>query len=164
MIKIISGDINSGKTSLLLKEFKIQKEGVGVFSIKSKGGYNALLLKYENKILTKIEYLNLLSPIVKSNQTSNSNPTIGRYIINNKAFTYITNWLHQEINANTKIFSLDEIGNLELKKEGYYKILNELIILNNNLDISLNLCVRKSIIEELINQFDISHKSKINII
>jgi nucleoside-triphosphatase THEP1 len=79
---------------------------------------------------------------------------IGKYRFKKKSFNKAITTLQQSLNEKKGWLVIDEIGPLELRKEGFYKILNE--ILGTKTSLQIILVVRNSLIEEVINFFRLS--------
>ncbi len=76
---------------------------------------------------------------------------IGKYRFRKKSFDKAIDILQQAIKEKEGWLIIDEIGPLELRKEGFYEIINE--ILDTETSLQIILVVRHSLINEVLNFF-----------
>ncbi|WP_157950185.1 nucleoside-triphosphatase [Vallitalea okinawensis] len=152
MVNIITGSINSGKTSRLLKLYKDIGRGDGFISYKNMKGN--IVLGYDVMQLSNGQR----QPIVrrKDNLAVDWHECceIGPYSFSNDAITWVEKTLRQLRKENVSPIYLDEIGPLELNNQCFHKIFKELLGENCELYIS----VRQDSLSEVIHKYQIKEK------
>jgi len=146
MINIITGNIDSGKTTYLRNHYKKTKKGDGILCIKH----------FENETFIGYDLLHLKSGNKKSfirkkeNLPENWNKIfeIGIYSFSKKGYEFAEKILE---NIDNEPIYFDEIGPLEIiQKKGFYYLLRQ------NLDKELFLTVRESLFDDLLKTFNIT--------
>lgn len=141
-IEIITGSVNSGKTTELIKlveELKLKNQKVAgfishsIFEQGEKIGYSI------EDIATK-EFFHL----AQNKPSSIFQLKQGRFYFNEDLFTMLNNRLESFLHYSYIV--IDEIGPLELRKKGFY---NGLIFLLNHYDKNLVLVTRKKLEAEV---------------
>ncbi|MFW5889521.1 MAG: nucleoside-triphosphatase [Bacillota bacterium] len=149
MVKIVTGKINSYKTTKLENIYRKIKNGDGFIAKKTMKndlvyGYTLVRLSNGDKtpfIIRDIYYDNNKDIIYK----------LGPYLFYKDAFNYINETVNEWIKKDINPIFIDEISILELQEKGYYKILMKLLSLNKD----LYLVVRSDLIEKVIKKFRI---------
>ncbi|MBW7571511.1 nucleoside-triphosphatase [Caproiciproducens faecalis] len=149
MMTVITGDINSGKTTVLINHYKINRQGDGFalpkFSIPGRAAGQKImrLSTGEKKILSYSNGFEILNPS-EAFRYKNYHFTKNGIAFANKIAADI-------INNNTNPVYLDEIGPVELMKSGFYYIV--LAMLDHKKDMFL--VVRSTCLEDVLNLFHI---------
>lgn len=144
-IKIITGNIKSGKTTYLQEL---------LFSLGNVAGI--IQFAEENRrffvdILSgeKIE----LTSQIKSSDTFN----IGNFIFRKSAFIWAKEKLREALKNKHKIIAVDEFGLLELHNEGLEPVFGEIVKkVKLSSDLQLIIAIRKSLLEEFLKKYDIA--------
>lgn len=87
---------------------------------------------------------------------------IGKFKVNQQAFTQVHNWLENDRSANAELVVIDEVGKWEMRGKGWSKELENLI---GNPQHSLVLVVRRPFVDDVIKHwkfdritiFDVDH-------
>lgn len=142
-IIIITGSINSGKTTFLQKQIQLRNDVKGILTPKINGQ------RFFKNIETS-EFFEMEDEVKKEDSIC-----IGKYFFNNLSFNKAIEIIHNSIESNFII--IDEIGHLELKEEGFYFALNFLL---NNLNKSkkIILVIRENLLDIVIEKFKIKNK------
>jgi len=147
---IVSGDIESGKTTLLTKlASKLKSENItvgGIYSqrIIEKGitsGYNFVSIDTGEKC----QYLKL--------RTEGGNEEIGRWEIIPGSFRKGKEMLSEQLLKDKKVIIIDETGKLETDGKGWKDKIEQLLAIQG---IVLVLSVRKKHITDVIKAFDLT--------
>ncbi|MBN2780828.1 MAG: hypothetical protein JXR21_02555 [Candidatus Marinimicrobia bacterium] len=145
MIRIITGNINSGKTAYLRRLYAASQKGDGILSVKYFvdgvfAGYDLLHLKSGEQrpfIRLKDEIPEGWTEIF----------TTGKYSFSEEGFRFAETLLQNTTEAPVYI---DEIGPLEIeRKEGFYHLLKTFADTGRDLILS----VRESMLDEMIRMF-----------
>jgi len=146
-VVIITGEIGSGKTSLLkaislrLKESGIKTGGIlapAIFENSEKKGYNLIDLT-TNKTIA-----------LSQTEPNKGMAQVGKYYFKPDAIVFGRKALSVEQNLENEIVIIDEIGAWELQGQGWGASLNELIINSNT---PLILSVRKKFLDMVIESW-----------
>ncbi|MFA5972437.1 MAG: nucleoside-triphosphatase [Lentimicrobiaceae bacterium] len=144
---IITGEIGSGKTSLIsgisvrLKESGILAGGIiapAVFEGDQKTGYK--IIDISNYIEMQLSQINEIDGMAR----------VGKYFFFPEAIEFGRDALTVANNQHLKILLIDEIGAWELQGQGWAGSLNELII---NCNMPLIITVRKSFLDLVIENW-----------
>lgn len=157
MITIITGKINSGKTTNIITHFELNRVGDGIISRKIMiedrvYGFNGVRLS------TNYEFLMMIH-----DQFSNPNPNIdaifkyaydiGPYHVLQNGLDYIDIAYHDIISNHISPVFFDEVGMLELQDLGFATYINQ--ALENDLDIVMT--VREDLISKITQKFSIEN-------
>lgn len=146
MITFVTGSRNRGKSSYLRDWYLQQPEGTALFSLKRfvKGehtGYD-LLLEPGGILRT------LCSLRETASLSDGKGSVCGKYIFDDSVFEEAYRFVLKATNNNPqKIIWLDEVGNLELQKKGFYPIIR----LAESLNFELRIGIRSSCLVQFIN-------------
>lgn len=146
MVRIITGDIDSGKSRLFLQLYKQSGGGAGLFSKKlydENGeiiGYNLILLPDEQELnfITLKDYI--------SETDLDAYLYQGRFAFLKSAFLTGEKFVMEQ--SGTVTVWLDEIGGLEIKGLGYHNLIKNLLYANRDLVITIRNTLLKSFIEK----------------
>jgi nucleoside-triphosphatase THEP1 len=149
MVKIVTGDMDSGKTTRIYSLFEQNKHGDGFIQLKTMQEnkvhhYDVLFLK--NNIKKTIAYHQSFYeeqfkiPIY-----------LGPYLFDQEIFNEIYTLIDMMIEKNITPIYLDEIGMLEINQKGYAPVLRKLI----EKDIDIIIAVKESLIFKVVHTFDI---------
>lgn len=149
MIKIVTGKINSNKTTRLRQYYEKHHEGDGFLAIKTMQGnivhhYDL----YQLKTGQTMPYV-IRASFLKEDEDIRYQ--IGPYCFLEKAYVFLEKAIEEMINQKISPIYLDEISLLELEGKGLANILKRLL----SLDIDLCLVVRRDLIDDVIHTFDI---------
>ena len=146
-VVIITGEIGSGKTSLIsalalrCKESGIKTGGIiapAVYENGEKRGYNLIDVSTNRK-----------TPLSQTNQIKGM-ASVGKYFFIQEAILFGREALSVQRNKDMQIVFIDEIGAWELQGQGWGTSLNELII---NCEMPLILSVRKKFLELVVESW-----------
>lgn len=156
MINVITGKINSGKTTKIIDVYDKSQQGDGFVSIKNMIGdkvhsYEIMQLSTREKRLLVLREDFLTDSWCESCK-------IGPYSFSKDTLDYIEKTMRNFIKNKISPVYLDEIGPLELQNECFHKIFMEL--LDNNCE--LYITIRKDSLADIIRKYNLS--SKINIL
>jgi nucleoside-triphosphatase THEP1 len=153
MVYIISGAVNSGKTSKMLEIYHKLAPGKTAGFISPKLYHNQTFLGYE---IVKLpdgprKTLALLSSEYADDF---SDPfQFGQFIFSQQAFLFGETIICQLLeDVSVKDIYIDEIGPLELAGRGFCNILSKVLQADKN----LYLCVRTNCLKAFLNSFNIS--------
>ncbi len=144
-IKIVTGKIQSGKTTRLFQFINTQKSVDGILSpiVNDK----RVLYHISSKAMKKFQ-------VNKSNEDTIS---IGNYIFLQESFTWANKKLLNGFSANPEYLIIDEIGKLELKGEGFYPAIKKILEQSNNSSTKLILVIRDYLLEDALQFFIIAN-------
>ena len=146
-VVIITGEIGSGKTSLIsalalrCKESGIKTGGIiapAVYENGEKRGYNLIDVSTNRK-----------TPLSQTNQIKGM-ASVGKYFFIQEAILFGREALSVQRNKDMQIVFIDEIGAWELQGQGWGTSLNELII---NCEMPLILSVRRKFLELVVESW-----------
>lgn len=140
-IFILSGPIQSGKSTRLMEWAMKEKNVKGIFT--PIVGNNRMFYNIDKKQFFAMEASSIEIDTL----------SIGKYTFSNDAFKNAERIIENGMVNNEDWLVIDEIGPLELKGEGFYNILKRILSYNNKF--KLLLVVRDSILKEFLNYFAI---------
>jgi len=149
MIKIVTGKINSQKTTRMMDLFLKDRQGDGFISLKVMSdqkvyGYHAMKLSSREKRLLLVHkdfYLSEFFAIEK----------IGPYLIHPEVKKWIEQDIEKMIQKKVQPIYLDEIGALELGGLGFDSIFKKMVSSNLNLII----VVREDMIDLVVKHYQL---------
>lgn len=148
MVNIVTGKINSFKTTYILTDYYDHRKGDGFAMLKTMKNnqvdhYTALQLssQKEQMILARMENYPHLDYL----------DVIGPYGFIKNGFTWVEKEVQGMILKKVSPIYFDEVGILELQRKGFYQLVQELI--NSSLEIYL--VIRSELVEKAIAFFDI---------
>lgn len=150
MIYIVSGSINTGKTSWLLKEFNKYRsaDGFACRKVRVNGehiGYELVHLKTGEvcQFIRKIDYIP---------RDWNEAFRLGiHYSFNREGLAFAKKIANDALSSNADCFFLDEVGHLELKGQGFADILKSMLMAG----IDMVIVVREALVEKIVDTFGI---------
>lgn len=160
MVKIITGKINSSKTTRITEHYLECKKGDGIISKKVMQdnkvfGYKASRLSDNLEFSFMIHedfYNNDLYPEVDVFDNKFSSQ-IGPYKVFTKAMKKVNSIYKDLIRRKVAPLYFDEVGKLEIEKNGFYKMIKK--ALKNDVDIIFT--AREDLVEEIVDIFNISN-------
>lgn len=149
MVYIVTGSINSGKTSRLLKLYKMRDEGDGFVAIKNMTndrvtGYDMIRLSTNER----------RSFIVRDTMVPEDFETlckIGPYCFSKATIQWVEHSLRYMVAHGVSAIFLDEIGPLELEGQCFDGILSELV--DSGCD--LYITVRQAALDAVLDRYNI---------
>lgn len=150
MVYLITGKINSGKTSKISDLYLKTGQGDGFISVKTM--LDGDVYKYDLVKLSTSESMVLTYKAPFYFHQYDSTVHLGDYYFNDSAFLWAEKEIDKMIMNHVSPIFLDEIGLLEIQSQGFSDIIDKL--LNSRL-----LCyftVRNSFIERFIEKYQIS--------
>ncbi len=149
MITIITGPINSGKTTKMEDIFKSNREGDGFITLKLMG--NDVVEGFDIMKISSKE----IEPFIRRRGNElpewKENCFLGPYTVSEEAVNWATKEIEEMINKDMFPIYLDEIGFLELNGKCFYKILKKMLNANGEIYIS----TRDENLDAVISKFDI---------
>jgi nucleoside-triphosphatase THEP1 len=148
MVRIITGNIHSGKTTKMIELYE-EKRGDGFVSIKNMIGSQVKGYDYLQLSIKRT------GPLASKEKIEPVRDILGPYYFNEEAMTYIEKCFEEFIEDHVSPLFLDEVGQLELKGKGFYPILSRLFKeIDPSVDVYLS--VRRPFVEEVIKLFNLS--------
>jgi nucleoside-triphosphatase THEP1 len=149
MIHLITGGINTGKTTKMVELYKQNPQGGGF--VCPKVYTNGIFCRYDIRHLQSGHTIPFAYPADSMPENWDEQIRYGKYTFSAQAFSFAETITDQSLNNHISPFFLDEIGPLELDlHEGFYSILKKML----SQDVDLYISIRKSRMNELANYFD----------
>lgn len=147
MIHIITGNINSGKTTRLLSIYNAKKQGDGFYSPKvfidgHYAGQEIIRLSTGER-----KFFSFKTGFIPDGWDEEYH--YQSYSFSYNGFLFVRNIILDIIQNNIEPIFVDEIGPLELNEQGFYNILNLLL----KTDKDMYITVRQSCVNDVINKF-----------
>ncbi len=143
-IKIITGEIHSGKTTYLTKILLSYKNVSGIVQLAEKN---------------KRFFLDVTSGVKKeltAQKITLDTFTIGKFIFRKSAFIWAKEKLRSALKSSSKVIVIDEFGLLELHGEGLEPVLSKIINkVKSSSELQLIIVIRKSLLTEFFKKFNI---------
>lgn len=159
MVRIVTGKINSGKTTRIETIYHKNNLGDGFISKKIMIGSDVYGFKakrlsdgYETMFMLHDRYYSKNDIIIDFDEESKYDYEIGPYKVLTKAISLIDNTYKNLIDDSISPLYFDEVGKLELNGLGFYQHIKKALL--KNLDIYM--VVREDLIDEVIRKFDIT--------
>ena len=150
MVTIVTGPINTGKTTWLINDFK-SKENADGFACR-KIRINDEHIGYELVHLATGETCQFIRKITHIPENWNEAFRLGmHYSFNKEGFAFAEKIANEALAKVIKCFYLDEVAHLELKGQGFADILRRILTAK----IDLVLVVREALIEKICEAFGI---------
>lgn len=152
MIKIVSGPINSGKSSFMRNDYATRQGADGFVCVKvHTAGQH---IGYDLHRLSNGQSMPFIRRTDHRPANWNEAVRIGSmYSFCTEGFTFAAQIADEALAAEASCFFLDEIGPLELGGKGFCQLLTRLI----NCNIDLVLAVRENLLADVIQYFAIKH-------
>lgn len=151
MIKIVSGDIDSGKSTWMFRDFSKHPDADGficrkTFTGKTHCGYDLVHLRSGRRV----SFIRKIAFIEADWQEACK---IGeKFSFHRQGFSFADDIYNQAVSSCASSFYLDEIGHLELQNLGFADLLRKLLQTRMNLVIA----VRETLLEQVIKHFSIN--------
>lgn len=147
-IRILTGEIKSGKTTLLMRWASSQKNIDGIF---------------QPVIDEKRFVYHIGSRTLKPLETSDTKniTSIGKYNFSNQTFLWSQKILSECSAKNLEWIIVDEIGPLELQGKGLEPAISKLLADRENIKAQILCIVRDSILEKFINHYSLQNDYQI---
>lgn len=144
-IKIITGNIKSGKTTYLQELLSSLENAAGVIQIAEENRRFFIdILSGEKKELTAQN---------KSSDTFN----IGNFIFRRSAFIWVKEKLRDVLKNEHKVIAIDEFGLLELHDEGLEPVFSEIINkVKSAADLQTIIIIRESLLKDFLKKFNLN--------
>jgi len=144
-IKIITGNIKSGKTTYLQELLSSLENVAGVIQVaEGNRRFFVDLLSGEKIELT-------------SQNKSSDTFKIGNFIFRKPAFIWAKEKLRDALKSKHKIIAIDEFGLLELHNEGLEPVFSETINkVKSTTDLKLIIIIRESLLKDFLKKFDLN--------
>jgi molybdopterin-guanine dinucleotide biosynthesis protein A/nucleoside-triphosphatase THEP1 len=141
---VLSGAVQSGKTTALLKHFSIMNS-VGGFICPDVNGKRMMFFTSEKRVV----------PFQIAQQENAV--SIGKFAFDQDVFNKSCDILVHPLMLDNDWIIIDEIGPLELKGGGYYQSLVKLLeIAKQKKDLTILLVVREHLVDDVISKFNIA--------
>lgn len=144
-IFILTGPIQTGKTSRLLKWCEGRNDVAGILTPDKDGR------RYFMDVATKELFL------MEAGENERNILEIGKYKFRKAAFERASQILSNAINKNSGWIIIDEVGPLELKGEGFSEVIKKLFLIPSDLNIIL--VVRNNLFDTVLQYFNIKEFS-----
>jgi nucleoside-triphosphatase THEP1 len=141
-VYILTGEIHSGKTTAINKFIEGKKDVYGILTPDIDGE------RYFVDVHTNEQFK------MRASLNETGVLQIGRYNFSKAAFEKASIIIREALKQNTAWLVIDEIGPLELKQQGFYDVLKE-VLANENSSLKKLLVVRLSLVEEVVSFFQI---------
>lgn len=142
-INIVTGKIQSGKTSGLFKLLNTRYSVDGILSP----------IVNEKRVLYHIA-----SKTIKRFEVDESNEktiSIGNYIFLQESFDWANEKLIKGFSNKPDFLVIDELGKLELKGKGFYPSIKEILEIKDNSATQLILVIRDYLLDEVLHYYGI---------
>ncbi len=149
MIHIVTGKINSGKSTMINNIYKDNQVGDGFISVKQMIDdkvYGYEIMKLSDQTL---KLLVIRDEFYKENKEIECQ--IGPYLFIKETINYIESEIKEMIHKGVSPIYLDEIGQLELYDQCFHKIFSEIIQSNTDCVIT----VRTDLLDEVIDKYNL---------
>lgn len=157
MIRIITGAVNSGKTSYLQKTAESLPGCTGFLSRKVFSGESCI--GYDLHILRTGENLPFIRTLESSDPGEEVEELLGNFCFYRSGFSAARKELdYLAMDASASHIIIDEVGPVELKGGGYLQNVSQLIPLRKD----IYLCIRTKILEKVIQKLEIRKYLLIN--
>ena len=142
-ITILTGPVHSGKTTYLKTDYEGKKNVYGILTPIING---------------QRVFLNIATGEIFPMEASEEEATlaVGKYRFSKESFLKATTILTQALKQKKGTLILDEVGPLELRGSGFYKIVKEMVADKNSL-LEKMVVVRESILQDVIHFFEIKN-------
>lgn len=157
MVTIISGKVNSGKTSYLLQHYQQYREGDGFISRKILNGQKVFGFK-SLRLSTKEEKPWMIDDAFYQGEFMNAG-RVGPYWIDLNRLSEIEKSIERMIRKGVQPIYLDEVGRLELSGQGYDAMLKKLFLTHLNIIIA----VRDDLTKLVIDRYQLKNYSIIEV-
>ena len=150
MVKIVTGPINSYKTTMMLGLYQREKKGDGFIAkktMKDNQVYGYTLVRLSNQFEMPLAIRDIYDDGSKEIIYK-----LGPYHFYKNAFSYIEETVDMFLHGNVSPIYLDEIGLLELDNKGYHEVLNKLL----EEDKDLVLVIRKDLLFKVLDKYEIT--------
>jgi nucleoside-triphosphatase THEP1 len=144
-IRIVTGKIQSGKTTSLFRFANSQKSIDGILS---------------PIVNCKRRLYHISSKTVKDfeiDQSSEETISVGKYFFLKKSFKWANSKLLEGFSKSPEWLIIDEIGKLELKGEGFHSATQKILMDKINSNTKIILVIRDYLIEEALKYYNIAH-------
>lgn len=150
MIYILTGPINTGKTSWLIDDFKKRSHADGFACRKVR--VNGEHIGYELVHLKTGETCQFIRKIAHIPEDWNEAFRLGvHYSFNKEGAAFAQKITDEALNSKIDFFYLDEVAHLELKGQGFADILKRVLAAR----IDMLLVVREALVEKITKTFGI---------
>ena len=149
MVKIVTGNINSGKTTRIHHIFKQNKQGDGFIQLKVM--YKDQVHRYDCLFLKRNVKKTIAYHQTFYNHQFKTPLYYGPYVFNQELFDEMIKYVDQLIKEGITPIYLDEIGMLEINQQGYATILKKVLARN----IELIIVCKETLINKVIETFEI---------
>lgn len=157
MINIVTGKINSGKTTKILEIYNQLKLGDGFVSVKNMD--NDKVHSYDLLRLSTYEKIKFVFRKEYMPKDFKSSSVVGPYFFSKRAIEYVYEVLNYAIINNISPLFLDEIGLLELNNECFHDIFR--FMLRSKLDIYFT--VNDKNFDDVIKKYKITEYNVITV-
>ena len=142
-ITILTGPVHSGKTTYLKTSYEGKKNVYGILTPIING---------------QRVFLNIATGEIFPMEAFEEEATlaVGKYLFSKESFLKATTILTQALKQKEGTLMLDEVGPLELRGSGFYKIVREMVADKNSL-LEKMVVVRESILQDVIHFFQIKN-------
>ncbi|MFN5347708.1 MAG: NTP transferase domain-containing protein [Bacteroidota bacterium] len=146
-VVILSGAVQSGKTTALLNHFS-PKSNIGGFICPDVNGQRMIYILNERRVVP-------FQIVNKENEIS-----IGKFTFDKNVFNKACDSLVDKSTLDNEFVIVDEVGPLELKEQGYFHSLKILLEnWTNKREGTLILVVREHLVNEVISKFNLKNTS-----
>lgn len=150
MVNIITGKMNSGKTTKLLDLYNDIKKGNGIISRKKMIG-SSVFGFFAYVLETKEEFPYMIHQKQMKEETASFIYQIGPYLVYKKTQLFIEQFYIELIDNRISPLYFDEVGKLELSNRGFYSSIK--YALDKNIDIYMT--IREDLVDSILKHFNI---------
>ncbi len=145
-IYILTGPIQTGKTTRLFEFIKTKKNVAGILAPVVNGKRTLF-----NIVTKQLKILEIEKP-------DSSTITIGKYHFLKSTFDWANLKLMEGFNSEPEWLIVDEVGKLELKNEGLSKAITEIFKSGKNIKTKIVLVVRDSLLDKVVEYYNIKYE------
>ncbi len=152
MVNIVTGKIDSGKTTYLLTKYNKELIGGGFIS-KKYFSDNQISHFTSYNLTTKQESMYCMHSDVHDKRNYHIRDEIGPYFLIEETISNIEQVITKLVLNKVSPIYIDEVGKLEINKKGLYLLLSNVI----NSNIEFYITCREDLVQEIIEVFQIKH-------
>lgn len=157
MLNIVTGRINSSKTTKIKEIYNSLQLGDGFISLKNMNGN--IVHSYDVLRLATNERRRLVIRDIYSEDKEEVCCQIGPYLFSTKIVDYIEDTIRELITNRVSPLFLDEVGLLELENLCFHNIFTEM--LDSGLDIFVT--IRKNLLKKILEKYNIKEYNLIDV-
>jgi len=125
MVYLITGKLNSGKTTKTIELFSQYPKGEGFVSVKTMNGLEVVKFDLVKLSTSEKRVLAYKTPYYQNQYLSTTR--LGEYYFQDETFLWAESEIDLAMSTKKEPIFIDEVGLLELNGQGFYSIIQKLI-------------------------------------